>query len=76
MTGHELIEKLTNQYGNCGRFCAYCPDEYDTAEVKECVESMLKEIYALRAKNEKLEEDLVRILANYRLKTGVDYNED
>ena len=58
MEAIDLISRLTNSLGSCLRFCAYCPDEYDTAEVKECVEEMLKEIYRLRAENTKLKAEL------------------
>lgn len=54
----DLIDRLTTSMGSCLRFCAYCPDEYETAEVKECVESMLKEIYKLRAENTRLKAEL------------------
>lgn len=57
------------------RFCAYCPEDHNTAEVKECVESMYKEIYALQADKDKLLEDIIKLRAAYRSVTGKDYDE-
>lgn len=73
MTPHELIVKLVNQIGPCGRFCAYCDEEFDTAEVKECVEKMYKQIYALQADKDKLLKDLISIRKLYKEKTGEEY---
>ena len=38
------------------RVCAYCPEDFNTAEVKECVEKMYKEIYLLQQDKDKLME--------------------
>ena len=73
MTPHELILKLSNQLGPCMRFCSYCPEDFNTAEVKECVEKMYKEIYALQADKDKLLESLIKVRAAYRSETGKDY---
>ena len=58
------------------RFCAYCPEDHNTAEVKECVENMYKEIYKLQADKDMLLEDIVRIRAAYKEATGKDYQEE
>lgn len=76
MTPHELIQKLVNQQGQCLRWCAYCDEDYNTAEVKECVEGMYKEIYSLQADKDKLLEDLIKIRKAYREATGKDYTGD
>lgn len=55
------------------RFCAYCPEDFNTAEVKECVEKMYKEIYALQADKDMLLEHLVKLRAAYRSVTGKDF---
>jgi len=73
MTPHELIEKLTNQSGPCGRWCAYCDEVYDVAEVKECIEEMYKEIYRLQADKNRLLEDLLSIRKAYKKTTGKEY---
>ena len=56
------------------RFCAYCPEEHDTAEIKECVESMYKEIYKLQADKDLLMQDLIGIKKAYRDVTGIEYS--
>ena len=55
------------------RFCCYCPEDHNTAEVKECVEKMYKEIYALQADKDKLLESLIKVRAAYKSATGKDY---
>jgi len=55
------------------RFCVYCPEEYDTAEVKECIENMYKKIYSLQADKDSLLEDLSRIQKAYKEATGKEY---
>ena len=47
MTPHELIILLVSKKGPCMRACSYCPEDLNTAEIKECVENMYKEIYKL-----------------------------
>ena len=78
MTPHELITKLINIEGPCqsGRWCAYCDEQFETAEVKECVENMYKQIYKLQADKDKLLESLIKVRAAYRNKTGEDYQEE
>jgi len=55
------------------RFCAYCPEDINTAEVKECVENMYKEIYKLQADKDKLLEDIILLQRAYKEVTGNDY---
>lgn len=76
MTSHELIIQLASYQGPCNRFCAYCPDDFNTAEVKECVEQMQKTIYKLQAEYDALLEELVKIRAAYKQATGEDYHDD
>lgn len=75
MTPHELIIKLVSQTGPCLRTCAYCPEELDTAEIKECVESMYKEIYKLQQDKDILLKDLIKIRQAYKNATGEEYKE-
>jgi len=58
------------------RFCAYCPEDHNTAEVKECVENMYKEIYLLQQDKDKLLEDIIKIRKAYREATGNEYTFD
>ena len=76
MTPPELIQKLVSRVGPCLRLCSYCPEDINTGEVKECVEKMLKEIYALQAEKDMLLEDIIKIRKAYREVTGVDYRDD
>ena len=59
-----------------GRLCAYCPEDLNTAEIKECVESMYKEIYLLQQDKDKLLESLIKVHKAYRDATGQDYREE
>lgn len=76
MTPHELVVMLASKVGPCDRFCAYCPEDINTAEVKECVERMIKEIYLLQQDKDKLLESLIKLNKAYRDITGKDYRED
>ncbi len=76
MTPHELIMQLTNIQGPCGRYCCYCDEEFHTAEVKECVEKMYKEIYALQSDKDKLLEEILKLRKAYRDITGKDYKDE
>ena len=58
------------------RFCAYCPEDHNTAEVKECIEKMYKEIYQLQQDKDQLLEDLIKIRKSYKDVTGIDYRDD
>ena len=73
MTPHELILMLASKTGPCMRVCCYCPEDINTAEVKECVEKMYKQIYSLQADKDKLLDELVKIRAKYKYATGKDY---
>ena len=73
MTPNELIVMLASQVGPCMRTCAYCPEDLNTAEIKECVEKMYKQIYLLQQDKDKLLEDLIRLNAAYKEVTGHDY---
>ena len=73
MTPHELILQLAAYKGPCNRFCCYCPEDFNTAEVKECVEKMYKEIYQLQQDKDVLLQDLIDIRTAYKHETGKDY---
>jgi hypothetical protein len=73
MTPVELIVKLATYRGECMRFCAYCPDDFNTAEVKECVEKLVKDHYSLEKENEELLRDITALQSAYRKETGHDY---
>ena len=75
MTPHELIQFLVNQQGPCMRFCSYCPEDINTAEVKKCVEDMYKEIYKLQQDKDMLLEDLIKVRNAYKEVTGFDYRD-
>lgn len=75
MTPHELIIKLSSYQGPCMRFCAWCPEDFNTAEVKACVESMYKELYKLQQDKDLLMEDLLKVQKAYKEVTGVDYSD-
>lgn len=74
MTPHELIILLASKTGPCFRACAYCPEDMNTAEIKECVEDMLRTIYKLQADKDILLDDLVKINKKYKDITGHDFN--
>lgn len=73
MTYKELLNKLTTYEGPCFRLCSYCPEDFNTAEVKECVEDLVKNVYKLRAMNDTLREKLAEIQEAYHKETGKDY---
>jgi len=58
------------------RFCAYCPEDHNTAEVKECIEKMYKKIYQLQSDKDLLMEDLIKIRKAYKDVTGNDYRDN
>lgn len=58
------------------RFCAYCPEDFNTAEVKECVEKMYKQIYELQADKDMLLDELVKIRAAFKQEVGYDYKDE
>ena len=75
MTPKELINKLVTQEGPCMRLCSYCPEDFNTREVKECVERMYRHIYALQQDKDELLEDLIKVRAAYKEVAGHDYRD-
>ena len=73
MTYKELLNKLTTYEGPCMRLCSYCPEDYNTAEVKECVEELVREIYNVKQCNSDLMKELIKVRAAYRKETGKEY---
>ena len=47
MNGKELLQELILSEGPCGRLCSYCPEDTRLMEIKEAVESLVKENYNL-----------------------------
>lgn len=76
MTPHELILLLASKTGPCMRICAYCPEDLNTAEVKECVEAMYKEIYLLQQDKDQLLEQIIKMNKAYKEVTGSDYRDN
>ena len=74
MTPNELIIMLTEKMGPCGRFCAYCPEDINTGEVKECVEEMQRKIYVVQQCNDDLIKELIKIRKAYKEATGNEYS--
>ena len=58
------------------RLCSYCPDDYNTAEVKECVEEMIRKNYVLQQVNDDLLKELIKVRRAYKDKTGEEYKGD
>lgn len=75
MTPRELLHKLVILEGPCMRLCAYCPEEFGTREVKECVEKLVKDNYALQQDKDQLLEDIIKLRAAYKEATGHDYRD-
>lgn len=75
MTPHELLEKLITYQGPCMRFCAYCPEDFNTAEIKECVEEMVRKIYRLEQDNDIMLQDIIKLRKAYKDVTGIDYQD-
>lgn len=73
MTPSELLEKLVTYTGPCMRLCAYCPDDYNTKEVKECVEEMIRQQYVLKECYDDLMKELIEIRKAYKKETGKEY---
>lgn len=76
MTPHELLEKLINTRGDCMRWCSYCPENYNTAEVKECIEEMIRKQYVLQQTNDDLLKELIKVRRAYKDETGKEYKGD
>ena len=75
MTPSELVALLATHEGPCFRLCSYCPDDYNTAEVKECVEEMIRKQYVLQEVNDDLLKELIKVRRAYKDKTGKEYKE-
>lgn len=75
MTPKQLIAMLVTKEGPCMRLCAYCPEDINTREVKECVEKMYRDNLALQQDKDELLETLVKIRAAYKEATGRDYSD-
>ena len=75
ITPKELINLLITKEGPCMRLCAYCPEDFNTRDVKECVEKMYREIYALQQDKDQLLEDLIKVRAAYKEATGHEYKD-
>lgn len=73
MTPEELLQKLTSYRGPCFRLCAYCPEDFNTAEVKECIEEMIRQQYVLKQCNNDLTKEMIEIRKAYRKETGKGY---
>ena len=76
MTPNELIVMLTEKMGPCGRFCAYCPEDINTGEVKACVEEMQRKIYNIQQVNDDLLKELIKIRRAYKDVTGNEYRDN
>lgn len=57
------------------RFCAYCPENIETAEAKECIENMIRENYQLKQDYDKLMKAFLNCTIAYRKATGEYYKE-
>ena len=68
----ELIHKLTSYEGPCMRLCAYCPEDYNTRDVKECVEKLIRVNYALKQTNDEVIDERLhfRQLEEERMEPG------
>jgi len=76
MTPADLLKKLVSYKGPCFRICSYCPEEFETKEVKECVEGLIAENYQLQQDKVQLMVTLLNIMDAYKLETGKDYKID
>lgn len=50
MTPEQLLEDIENCEGPCLKLCAYCPEQMYLREIKEVVESLLRENKSLKAR--------------------------
>lgn len=66
----ELLQKIVSQTGPCMRLCSYCPEEYDTADVKECIENMVRKMYLLKAEVDEYDEMFSKLTSLYEKETG------
>ena len=58
------------------RFCAYCPDDFNTAELKECVEEAIRQEYVYKEVWDDMMKEIIKIRAAYKRDTGHEYKED
>ncbi len=73
MTYSELLNKLTACKGPCLRLCSYCPEVFEVAEIKECVENLVKTMYRLQTDKDALMVHLMDIYTAYKAETGKDF---
>lgn len=73
MTYKELLAQLVATEGPCLRLCSYCPEEFNTAEVKECVEDLVKTIYQLKQDIDQLQIENNFLRDFYKETTGSEY---
>lgn len=76
MTLHELLQKIIDYQGPCMRFCAYCPDDFNTAELKECIEEAIRKEYIYKETWDDMMKEIIKIRAAYLRDTGHEYKED
>ena len=76
MTSDELIEKLVTYHGPCMRLCSYCPEDFNTAEVKECVEEMIRQLYVKQQCVDDLMKELIKVRRAYKDATGEEYKDE
>ena len=76
MTPQELIQKIVSLEGPCMRLCAYCPEEHDTAEIKECVEELLRKVYLTQQCNDDLMKELIKVRQAYKELSGHEYSDN
>lgn len=76
MTLHDLLIKIVNMEGDCARFCAYCPDKLDTAEVKECIEEAIRHEYLMNEVHDDMLKEIIKIRQAYHRDTGKEYKEE
>lgn len=76
MTLHDLLEKIINYQGPCMRFCAYCPEDHNTAELKECIEEAIRHEYLMKEVHDDMMKEIIKIRKAYKEATGVDYRDN
>ena len=76
MTPQELVNKLVNYEGPCARMCSYCPEKNEVAEIKNCVEELIRKKYIAEQCNDDLLKELIEIRRAYKEATGVEYQND
>ena len=76
MTLQEFDKKIIDYQGPCMRFCAFCPEDHNTAEVKECIEEGIRQIYNLNQTIDDLMKELIKVRRAYKDATGTEYKGD